>query len=254
MTPEIIKGRLHTHLDEAERRLRLDVRTVIAAAARRGSLTSSATVLQNVAATDKALQNLVSEALADHEAIVAGGGDEQFFYDTLSTCVLQLKLRAGEITAPKDLRLQGSAKAIFENNVEEALNRARLAVRHHQQGFGRVNHKSHISVSGSSNVIVQNNSPGAHAEQNFNPEAVRAATDALEATIPWSEVSDDLSSDLRGEIATIRAQLSKKSPGRLVLGETGRTLRSLAENMAATAAYPAVVAAAQALLTASGAG
>ena len=254
MTPDVIEGRLQAHLDEAERMLRLDVRQIVAGAAARGALTSSGTVLAKVSATDTALQRLVADGLSDAEAVSSSGGDEAAFYDALSTCLIQLKLRAGEIVKPTDTSLQGSARAIFENNIEEALNRARLAVRHHQQGFGRARTSANVAIHGSTNVIVQANSPGSQASITFNAASVEKAAVEVEAAIPWAEIDAGLAADLRGELATIRAQLSKRSPGGLVIRESGRTLRSLAENLAASAAYPTVLAAVQMLWVAAGLG
>lgn len=252
MTPDIVEERLNSHLEEAERRLRSEIRKVVADAASRGAISSSATVLAEVGVTDAALQAFVATCLLDRDSVVAGGGDEALFYETLATMVIQLKLRAGEIIVGKDQRIQGSTRAIFESSIEGALNLARLAVRHHQLGFGRDHSAAQIAVHGSSNVIVQAYSPGATATITMDAAAVRAALEFIEAAVPWSGLQHEIAADIRGELETIRAQLTKKSPSSVIVRESGRTLRSLAESLAATAAYPSVLSAVQTLWTAIG--
>jgi hypothetical protein len=60
--------------------------------------------------------------------------------------------------------------------------------------------------------------------------------------------------ELMGDVETIRAQLQKPSPSRLIIQEAGRSLRNVVEGMTGGMLAPAVTTAAAALWSALGLG
>lgn len=253
MDQSIIDDRLEFLLQEAEHTAKVCFRDVAADAAGRGALQSSGMLLQKIACLGDAIDALVTSGLADVNAIEAKGSDPTLLYETLTTKVVQLKLRGMELIFSKADWAGASAKAGMTSEIERRLMVARNRIRHHQLGFDRpVTTSSGVSVTGSQNVIVQSHSPNSSASMSLNVEMVGKAISDLDDAVPWPDLPPDAAADIRAEIDTIRAQLRKSSPSGFIVRESGRTLRSLVENVAASVATPHLVAAAVNLWAAVG--
>lgn len=100
---------------------------------------------------------------------------------------------------------------------------------------------------------VQQRSPGASitVQATINVTAAREAADTLAAELIKSP-QDVPIIDMRADVDTLRAQLTKSSPSTGVLQEVGQTLRSLGEGVAAGMLTQPAVAALAALLAALG--
>jgi hypothetical protein len=100
---------------------------------------------------------------------------------------------------------------------------------------------------------VQQRSPGANitVQATINVTAAREAAETLAAELIKSP-QDVPIIDMRADVDTLRAQLTKSSPSTAVLQEVGRTLRSLGEGVAAGMLTQPAITALAALLTALG--
>lgn len=259
MNETIIEERLESLLTAAEHQAGVCFRNVVAEAAGRGALQNGAVLLMKAACVGDALDTLAASGLADVAAIEAKGGDTSILYESLTTKLVQLKLRGVEKIVAKSDWARGSAEVGMRAEVERRLTIARNRVRHHQLGFDRSAAAApaaagNVSISGSQGVIVQTHSPGATATLSIDVERVAAAVDALDAATPWHQLATTEANELRAELATIKAQLGKTSPSAFIIRESVRTARSLVENIAASVATPHVLAAAVNLWAASGLG
>jgi len=101
-----------------------------------------------------------------------------------------------------------------------------------------------VNVSNTTNNVTAINSPigtlqqgGAGAKQNatteLNVALLKEALDAFEGTLATADIDQILREAINVEIATIRPQLSKAQPNGTIVGEGVKSLRNLAEGVAA---------------------
>ena len=115
----------------------------------------------------------------------------------------------------------------------------------------------HVHNRGDGAVSVLAHSPGATqtVSVTLDPTAIAARLEAFAAALAALQVAPGVRQDAEAEIDTLRAQLRKAKPNGLILAEGGRTLRSIAENIAAAALTPpALIASGAALWSALGLG
>jgi hypothetical protein len=103
---------------------------------------------------------------------------------------------------------------------------------------------------------IQQASP--HATQSahltFNVETAREALKAFETAIQNARLPAETLAELTPDIETIRAQLAKPSPSKLIIQEAGRSIRNVCEGIAGGMLTPAVVSAATTLWSILGLG
>jgi hypothetical protein len=99
-------------------------------------------------------------------------------------------------------------------------------------------------------------SPGAKqsVEYNLEIEATEKALTAFEAALASASLPSDTLAELTADISTIRAQLAKSSPSRVIVQEAGKTLRNVVEGIGGGMLTPTVLTAATALWAALGFG
>lgn len=255
MTPEIIGKRLDYLLASAEETLLLGFRDITARAAHAGALGGSRTMLMRAACLGDALDDFVATALLDLPAIERGGANPEQFYEELRGKVTQLKLRGMAAVEISPAFGGPSATAIVGGEVAKRLARALDKIAQYQAGFDRPTSptaSNAISITGSQGVVVQQGSPAANLTATVEVRAVQEVLRSLEAEMPWAGLDDEVAEEFRAEIETMKAQLRKRSPSAIVLREAAKTIRSLAENIGASAIGPSVLALVQPLLVAVG--
>lgn len=116
--------------------------------------------------------------------------------------------------------------------------------------------KNIITVGNMTGSAIQQGSPNASqkVQCTLNIEAVRTALSNFETAISGANLPATTLDEIKADIHTIRAQLSKTSPTLLIIQETGRTMRNVIEGIAAGVLTPGVIAAAPALWSALGLG
>ena len=99
-------------------------------------------------------------------------------------------------------------------------------------------------------------SPGAKQTVEFtlNIETATTASARFEAAIATTPLPANTVEELKGDIHTIRAQLQKPSPSRLIIQEAGKSLRHVVEGIAGGMLTPTVATTATALWSALGLG
>jgi hypothetical protein len=99
-------------------------------------------------------------------------------------------------------------------------------------------------------------SPGAKQTVEFklNIETATTALARFEAAIAPAALPANTVEELRGDIQTIRAQLQKPSPSRLIIQEAGKSLRNVVEGITGGMLAPAVTTTSAALWSALGLG
>jgi hypothetical protein len=103
-----------------------------------------------------------------------------------------------------------------------------------------------ITIGSMIGSTIQQGSPGAKqsVEVTLDVEAIRKALDVFQAALPASTVPREKIDQLTAEIETMRAQLKKPSPSRLILREAGKSIRNIAEGLVGGMLAPEVMQAA----------
>jgi hypothetical protein len=113
-----------------------------------------------------------------------------------------------------------------------------------------------INIGNMTGSNIAQASPGAKqsVEFNLNIEATEKALTAFEAALASASLPSKTLVELTADVSTIRAQLAKPSPSRLILQEAGRTLRNVVEGIGGGMLTPTAMTAAAALWAALGLG
>jgi hypothetical protein len=113
-----------------------------------------------------------------------------------------------------------------------------------------------ITIGVMTGSTIQQGSPSATQTVSIRLDRgdVESAVAAFEAAVDAADFPAATVAELKGDIATIRAQLSKASPMPSILQEAGRSMRNVVEGIAAGLFTPEVLAAAPALWAALGLG
>lgn len=255
MDQRVITTRLQNQLVTVESEMLLKFNQITAEVAAKGSLISGSHLVMKGEAVSEAVRTLVSSGLSDIDAVERQGGDVEAYYGQLRTSAIQLELRGLEhIFKKAEGWATGSATKALRGQVHTRTKAALAPIDDHRNGFDRSTLAAGgttYSVSNSPGAVVQAQSPGASASTQvaIKIEQVSEAVSAVAAAVAM--LADDVPerSDLQAEIDTMRSQLRKKAPNQLILRESAKTLRSLAENVVASAITPSLLIAAQALWT-----
>jgi hypothetical protein len=99
-------------------------------------------------------------------------------------------------------------------------------------------------------------SPGAKqsVEFNLNIEATEKALTAFEAALASASLPSKTLVELTADVSTIRAQLAKPLPSRVIVQEAGKTLRNVVEGIGGGMLTPTAMTPAAALWAALGLG
>lgn len=237
--PDSIETRLENLLATAEREVQLGFRNATARAAGSGALRSSGHLLTKIGVLGDAMDRFAESATRDAEALERAGHGAEPFYDVAITKLIQLKLRSLDDLRKRSEWAGPSGLTAMMSEAEARYEIARNKLEDHRAGFGRSQPGiSHVSIQAGSGSIVQANSPGASAHVSINVGEVGPALASLEAALGTAAIGQQDRAEIDAEIATIRAQLTKPSPSTIVLKESGRTLRSILENLTASAVQP----------------
>ena len=251
-----IERRLEHHLARAEETMRTAFRDATAKAAFSQSLYNSGHLLEKARIVGDALDLFARSVVADAYAVEHLAGGSALFYDTAHTKLIQLHLRGREdIRATTEAWAGHAATRGVTAETQKRYAAARGLLTDHQAGFGKrpvPGGSATFHVSDSPGAVIQAHSPGAWAQTNVSIDAVATALDQLEAALQFDDFSETDASDIRADIATIRAQLGKRSPSTVAIVEAGRSMRAVFENLGAAAVEPAVWAGAALLWRALG--
>ena len=252
-----IERRLENHLLRVEEAMRLAFREATAKAAKNQALQSGGHLLEKARIVGDAMDRFVQSVTDDADAVERSGSGTALFYETAHTKLIQLHLRGRDDIRSKAEAWAGhSATHGISAETEKRYLAARCLLTDHQAGFGRrpspaAGHAT-ILLQDSPGAVVQSHSPGAWAQTHVDMAAVAPALDQLEAALHWDDLSAADVHDIRADIATIRAQIGKRSPSSGAIVEAGRSMRAILENLAASAVQPAAWAGALVLWRALG--
>lgn len=254
MDRPVIEIRIKRKLDAAEHDLLVRFRQISAEVAAKGQLQSGRHLVMKGEAVADAIDALITSGLADVESVEQRNGDVAAYYDALKTAAIQLKLLGeGEIRAKGGAWIQPSQLRALTERMQPRLEQLLSRLDDHKNGFDRrtggVVPSQLFSVSNSPGAVLQAHSPGATAATNvaINIEQVRDAVSVVEAAVNMLAEDAPERRDFAAEIDTLRSQLRKETPNRVILRESAATVRSLAENVVASAMTPGLLAAAHAL-------
>lgn len=129
-------------------------------------------------------------------------------------------------------------------------------VRHKRAQENTAPASNSITIGVMTGSAIQQGSPNATQIVSISLDfgEVKRAVAAFEAAMDAAGLPAASVAELNGDIATIRAQLSKASPMPGILQEAGRSMRNVVEGIAAGLLTPEVLAAAPALWSALGLG
>jgi hypothetical protein len=113
-----------------------------------------------------------------------------------------------------------------------------------------------INIGSMTNSAIQQGSPGAKQTVGFTLNIASASTalTSFESAIGSVDLPPKTVDEVKADVETIRAQLAKTSPSRLIIQEAGKSLRNIVEGIAGGMLTPTVTAAAMALWSALGIG
>ena len=111
-----------------------------------------------------------------------------------------------------------------------------------------------INIGSITGTTIQQGSPNASQNVRFtlNIQLAQTALDGFETAINEVSLSAEELTNIKADLQTICPQLSKPSPSLSIIQESGRTIRSVIEGVAAGLLTPSVIAAAPALWSALG--
>lgn len=239
--PDSIEKRLENLLETGEREVQLGFRKAAAQAAGLGALQNGGHLLAKISVLGDAMDRFADSAARDAEAIESRGDVSGPFYEGAITKLIQLKLRSLDDLRKKSDWAGPSALAAMLAEAETRYGFARKKLEDHRAGFGRSQPAtSSVNIQAGSGSIVQANSPGASAHVNIKIEEVGSALADLDVVLAAASIGHRHRLEIDAEIATIRAELTKPSPSAIVIKESGRTLRAVLDNLAASAVQPFV--------------
>jgi hypothetical protein len=113
-----------------------------------------------------------------------------------------------------------------------------------------------ITIGSMTGSTIQQGSPGAQQTVSitFNIESITNALDRFASAIATGALPEKTVNELVGDVQTIRAQLAKPSPSRIIIQEAGKSLRNVVEGIAGGMLTPAAMTAAAALWSVLGLG
>lgn len=177
-------------------------------------------------------------------------------YQRLAIFALDMRAYSGLI---QFVQTQHPAVATLEPIVQGLPGELNVMIRQFEVGFSHFSTQEVSTVTNNINVggdvvggIQQNTHNSIQNVSILDRHAIEAALSTAEQHL--AEVSSTELEPIRADLATIRAQLKKPTLSESILRETGKTLRNLTENVAATALAPHVQAALLALAATLGAG
>lgn len=258
-TVEDFISRVDWHISRARDRALAEVARIRADAARRGVLSSSATIQLSLDAARKAFEAGVDDVLGElNRAIRTTKLDPNVLRDHVGQ---RLRQFAGDA---KQAAQVGKLARLYDPRPAFAALDQHLdfALRQFDVGFHNPSEPEVPPVANAINIgtmtgsTIQQGSPNATQNVQFtlNVESVRTALDQLDIAIADLNLPATTLAELQADIGTIRAQLSKPSPSLPILREAGRTLRNVIEGIAASALTPTLIAVAPALWSALGLG
>jgi hypothetical protein len=114
---------------------------------------------------------------------------------------------------------------------------------------------NNVSIGVMSNSILQQGSSQKAMNSSDTKICVQSALgtlEALERALKEATLSQDKQAEILGDIATIKAQLSKPRPATAIINESLKTIRNVAEGLSVGAMTQPTINAAQAVLRALG--
>jgi hypothetical protein len=244
------------HTEKALDRARRAVSDVRGEAARHGAINSSRAVINSFEAVRKEFDSGVESVLGELKRVIR------------TTTLDRNDLR--QLAVQRLTNFAAAAQAIAQTPEASAMGMGdylrqqfaamnqylQFSIRQFDVGFFIPAEPEVPPVAGNSIVIgnmtgstIQQGSPGAKqsVEITLNVEEMRKALEVFEAGLAASTVPREKIDQLTAELETIRAQLKKPSPSRLILREAGKSIRNIVEGVIGGMLAPEVMNAATVL-------
>jgi hypothetical protein len=250
------------HIARARDRAARAVNEVRGKAAAAGAFHSGGTAMHSIECARTEFDAGVDAVLGELKRVA---GSTKLNHDDLRQLAVQrleqFALAAKAISQGEQFRKMGLSQQIDEQfaGFDQHL---RFAVRQYDVGF-RVPAEPEVPPVPNSITVgtmigssIAQASPGTKQTVEFtlNVETATTALARFEAAIARAALPAKTVEELTGDIHTIRAQLQKPSPSRLIIQEAGKSLRNVVEGMAGGMLAPAAMTTAAALWSALGLG
>lgn len=115
---------------------------------------------------------------------------------------------------------------------------------------------NNVSIGVMSNSVLQQgaslSAKNAAGDSTFSVQLALGALENLERALIDASITRDQRAEIMGDLATIKAQLTKPSPSRTIIAESAKTLRNIAEGIFAGSLTQPAIDAAHILLKALG--
>lgn len=239
---EVFRARIARHVAAAREALKQDQKGVLAELAARGLLNSGARIKRQVAARDSRVRELIDWSLSELTAFQGGGPEGWRRFGNFTQKQLEGFLQSSRQEIRLDQFGSGAAKAgnSILDRTDEAL---AAALKEFQAGLWRLQRSPAVVMTNPTyNTVTAINSQisvlqqgGSGAQQHAEVEAgsLAEALESFAKAVADAQLSDTQRAQLMAEVDTIRPQLAKQEPNGNILRESFKTLRNVAEGIAA---------------------
>jgi hypothetical protein len=253
-------ARIDWHISNALDKAGAEIARVRSEATLAGGFGSGRMVLLNIEAARKAFDGGVDTTLGELKRTIRMTKlDPQKLRELVGQRLTKFAA-AAKATAQIDNPVTGGLADYSQEQFADFDKYLQFSLRQFDVGFHDPSEPEVPPISTSSITVgtmtgnIQQGSPGATQtfELKVNIEAAQAALRIFEAELNKCEVDDRARQELAADIATIKAQLSKRSPSVSILHEAGKSVRSVVEGVVTGVLTSPLLKAAIALGTALG--
>jgi hypothetical protein len=250
------------HISKAQDRASQAVNQVRREAAARGTLNSGGTVIFGVQAVRKEFDSGVEAVLGELKRIIQTTKlDSDKLRESAEQRLTNFAIAAKAVAQTPEA--SGMGMGDYINEQFAAFDRhLQFTVRQFDVGFFDPAEPevptvaNSITIGSMTGSTIQQGSPGAQQTVSitFNIESITNALDRFASAIATGALPEKTFNELVGDVQTIRAQLAKPSPSRIIIQEAGKSLRNVVEGIAGGMLTPAAMTAAAALWSVLGLG
>lgn len=245
------------HLNGVEKKTQQEIGSIKAEAARRGMFKSSVAAKQVIQCGKDRMKEAAAKVVGEFQRIKATGAlSQDQLLLALSTSTRAFAERLEDIVREAARNSVGKNLTAYEPSIAEIKEEAEFALKHARTGLMEPPEPP-VPPSMANKINIQTMTGGAvqqgtvastqHVSIAIDTEAARAAIARLEEAIQGDPPDSAALASMRGDIETIKAQITKPEPSQSILLEAWHSLRRIGETATATQIPAAIVSLGRAL-------
>jgi hypothetical protein len=255
---------LHTQERAAQERITTETKRIRSTQAARGSYKSGATVKLVLEAVRREFDAAISLFLAELQRFSRESSLDYSELRRLAYDRLQMLLAHSRVAAKPEELKAFAPKAGLTKYVDDAMAELDAHLQYRKRQFDIGMDRADISSGAAMNVLNVGTNNGAIQQGgsgnqqdvtvHLDGATIRSALGRVEASLADAAILSTDREKFEPDLATVRAQLKKSTLSQAILGEAGKSLRSISESITAGALTPGALAALSALRAALGVG